>query len=436
MSGNSTSSPSTNDASAPSAGDMAYVRRSGQSRGNTWVIAAVVIVVVIALVVGGGYYAGLWGKAKPSPNNNGCTTNCTKAAFKIPCGSLTAAGSTFVYPLMAVWASDVAGLPCNSTNSGGASSAQVNYQPVGSGTGVTDLTQKLVDIGASDAPLTTTQTNALPGPVVTLPDSAGAVSVIYNLKVTNSAGTVVPLNLSGSVIAQIFQENITVWNNSAITALNPGSKIPGTPIVIEHRSDGSGTTFAFTSYLSLESNYWKGKYGAATAINWPAGSFGQKGSEGVAGAVASTAGAIGYDELNYAQEEGLNVASAAVQNPSGAYIVPTVADTQLAIASAASFPSPTGSWQNFTVLNAAVAGAYPIATFTYLMVYTDVGKVYGSSITQVQAQELVSFLWWITHTGQNASAGLFYVPLPHSVIAVDEAAIADIFYNGVALQSH
>ncbi|MCI4358623.1 MAG: phosphate ABC transporter substrate-binding protein PstS [Thermoplasmata archaeon] len=425
MSGTTQGPPTTNSPPTGSTTDDAYVRKSGQGKSRTTTIAAVAVIIVIALALGGAYAGGLILKPKAST-----------PGYKIPCGSLTAAGSTFVYPLMAVWAASVASAPCDTTNAGGATAAQVNYQAVGSGSGVTELTQRLINIGASDAPLTTTQTNALPDPVVTMPDSAGAVAVIYNLKVTNATGATVPLDLTGPVIAQIFAGNITTWNNTAITALNPGDKIPGTAIVIEHRSDGSGTTFAFTSYLSSESSYWKGKYGAATSINWPAGSFGQKGSEGVAGAVATTTGAIGYDELNYAQEEGANLETAAVQNPNGGYVIPSVSDTALAIGSASSLPSPTGSWQNFTVLNAAVAGAYPIATFTYLMIYQDVGKAYGSSFTMVQAQELVSFLWWITHTGQNDSAGLFYVPLPATVIAVDVTAIADITYNGAHLTSH
>lgn len=411
------SQPSPNAATGSS--DDAYLKKQKGRSNMTWIAVIVVIVIVIALV--GAAYAEGWIGKSSSPNNGG-------GGYQPPCASLTAGGSTFVYPLMAVWAQDYAGQSCSANN--GYSSVDVIYNAVGSGTGITDLTDKIYAFGASDAPLTSSQTSALPGAAVTLPDSAGAVTIMYNIPKVATG-----LNLTGPLLAAIFLGSITNWNDSQIAAINPGVTLPSQAITVEHRSDGSGTTFAFTSYLSLENTTWKNTVGAATSVNWPVGQ-GQHGSEGVAGAVASTTGAIGYAELNYAEEEGNGVGIAKVLNPANNYILPNVADTAAAVAQVSSFPAPTGNWSGFTILNQAGATTYPIATFTYIMTYTDVGKVFGSSFTQQDAQALVSFLWWITHGGQTSATGLFYVPLPAAVTAVDETAIGDILYNGASLTSH
>jgi len=407
------------NAASGSTDEGAYLRKQKGRSTMTWVGVIVVVIVIIA-VLGAGFYAGWFGKSSTSTSGG--------SGYTPPCASLTAAGSTFVYPLMAVWTTSYAGMACNAN--AGFSQVQVNYQAVGSGAGITDLTDKLVDVGASDAPLSSAQISALPAQTVTMPDSAGAVTIIYNIpKVTTG------LNLTGPIIAAIYLGDITNWNNSAITAINPGVSIPSQAITVEHRSDGSGTTFAFSSYLSAENSTWKNSVGAATSLNWPTGQ-GQKGSEGVAGAVASTTGSIGYDELNYAEEEGVNVGIAKVLNPAGSYIMPTVADTASAVAAVTSFPAPTGNWTGFSIINEPGAGTYPIATLTYLMIYEDLGSAYSGSVTQAQAQALVSFLWWITHTGQQSATGLFYVPLPSAITAVDETAINEIVYNGAALTSH
>ncbi len=437
--------PSSTPSSTTSSGDDdAYLKKS-QGRGRNTVIIAVLLVIIIALAgVAGAYATGLIGKKSTTSTSTGTgngnnKTTPTEPTWYPECGgAITAGGSTFVYPLQALWTTDFAGQKCNTTGANGASATDINYQAVGSGTGVTDLTDGLFAFGASDAPLTTTQTNALKSPVVTMPDSAGAVTVIYNLKVTNtSTGKTTPLRLTGAVIEQIYNGTITNWNVTQITSLNPGTTVPSQTITVEHRSDGSGTSFAFTTFLSDASPYWASHVGASTTPNWPVG-IGDHGSEGVAGAVATTTGSIGYDELNYAEEEGTALEIAEVQNPAGNYILPSVADTAYAVNNASNIPSPTGSWQNYSLENGAGAGTYPIVTLTYLMIYTDIGKApaYSGSYTQAEATSIVDYLWWIVHQGQNDSAGLFYVPLPAVIIAEDVAAIGDIQFNGATLTSH
>ncbi|MCI4368781.1 MAG: substrate-binding domain-containing protein, partial [Thermoplasmata archaeon] len=261
---------------------------------------------------------------------------------------------------------------------------------------------------------------------------AGAVTLTYHVNKLQG------LNLTGPILAAIYLGQITNWNVSAITSINPGVVIPTLPIVPVVRADGSGTTFAFTSYLSAENTTWKSTIGAATKVSFPtvSGEIGAIGSEGVAGAVATTNGAIGYVELNYAEEEGANVGIAKILNPAGNYIAPTVADTALAVNAISSFPQPTDNWSGFSILNQPGAGTYPIATFTYIFVYEDLTTIY-KAVTQPIAQALVSFLWWITHDGQTSATGLFYVPLPSLVVtSVCEPALQDITYNGAAQPSH
>lgn len=435
MNGKPRSPPSANAPDMSESSDESYVRKSQGTKSSTMIIVALVVIVIILAVVAGAYAGGYIGKkasTTPPP-----ATNQTAQWLPACGGSLTAGGSTLVYPLMAIWTADYAGQKCNSTGANGATSTEINYQAVGSGSGVSSLTNGLYIFGASDNPLTTSQSAALKSPVVTFPDAAGAVCVIYNLKVTNAAGAVEPLNLSGAVIADIYQGLVTNWNSSEITALNPGLKIPSTTITVEHRSDGSGTSFAFVTFLDQESTYWKTNIPASPSPAWPTG-LGQKGSVGVAGAVAGTTGAIGYDELNYAEEEGANIQYAKVQNPAGNYILPSVADTAYAVDNASNLPAPTGNWTGYSIINGGGAGTYPISTLTYLMIYTDVGTApaYANAYTKTQATALVDFLWWIVTVGQGSSVGLFYVPLPQVLVSLDETGIGDIMYNGQALVSH
>jgi len=371
--------------------------------------AAVVIVVIVIAVVGYGAYAGWF-------------TKKTAATSACPAGTgqtIAGAGSSLAAPLMTLWASQY-------------SCGQLNYNSVGSGAGVTSLTQKTVDLGASDAPLSSTQVSALPAgsTVLTIPELVAGVAIIYDI-----SGVSKGLNLSGSVLAGIYLGTITTWNNAAITSLNPGVKLPSANITVVERADSSGTTYVYTSWLSLENSTWKTKVGAATTVNWPVG-IKESGSLGVAGTVKSDPNSIGYADLAYAITNGL--AYAAVQNPANTYVLPNVTNVAEAAAQAPSLPAPNAEagWDSFSILNEAGTSTYPIATFSYVMVYSDLGAVYCSSESHAHAQGVVAFLWWAVTTGQTYSTGLSYVPLSSNVVLADEAAINSVLYNGQTLQSH
>ncbi|MGP8072021.1 MAG: phosphate ABC transporter substrate-binding protein PstS [Thermoplasmata archaeon] len=376
--------------------------RKGQSRVGLY--AAIAVVVVVVVVLAGGYAAG-WFKSSSTTNTGTCN---------VPSGqTIDGAGSTLVAPLMVAWSLAY-------------TASTYNYASVGSGAGITDITEKTVSIGASDAPMNPAQRAALPGSVLTIPESAGGVVPIYNLPISTT------LKFTGQILAEIYLGAITNWNNSQLQAVNVGVTLPNAAIYVVHRSDGSGTTFAWSSYLSLENATWKADYGHSTVINWPVG-HGSPGNAGVTTTVKGTPDAIGYVDINYALTNG--VAFGAVQNPTGNYIVANVTNIASAIAdSNVQFPSPSGDWYNVTVENAMGAHDYPISTLTYVFIYADGGKTYGSSFTQSQAQALVDLLaWMVSPTGQSYAAPLYYIPLVASTAAFDLSEINSATYNGAAL---
>jgi len=395
-----------------SAGDQ-VVRRKGSSRTGAYIVVGVVVVVVIILLAG--YFAAGWFKpSSTSTSNNGTCTAPTPA-------TISGAGSTLVAPLMTAWALSY-------------TASTVNYASVGSGAGISDITSKTVDFGASDAPLSPSQRAAIPSPgVLTIPESIGAAVPIYNLP---SVATT--LKFTGQVLAGIYMQapGYTNWNNSALQAINPGVTLPNANIVVVHRSDGSGTTFAFSSFLALSNATWASVYGHATTINWPTSEIGSKGNSGVTGTVKSTQYAIGYVDINYALTE--SVAFGAVKNPAGNYIVANITNIASAVKDAsATFPASSGDWYNFTVENSPGAQDYPISTFTYLFVYSDLGVAYGSSMPLTTAENLVNLLLWMvgdnSGQGQTFAAGLYYVPLSPAAATFDTSAIESITYNGAAI---
>ena len=396
-----TSAPTTETPAGPP-----VIQRQKRGRGPMIAVIAVVIVVILVVVVG--WQAG-WFKSSSSSSSGTCVP---------PSGqTLNGAGSTLVAPLMIAWSLAY-------------SDSTVNYASVGSGAGISDITGKTVDFGASDAPLNPAQRADIPSPgVVTFPESAGAAVPIYNLP-----GISTTLKFTGQILAEIYLGTMTNWNNSVLQGVNPGVTLPNAAIVVVHRSDGSGTTFVWSSFLSLENATWASTLGHATTINWPVG-VGAKGNSGVTTTVKSTADAIGYVDINYALTNG--VAFGAVQNPTGNYIVANVTNIESAIKDAnPTFPSATGDWYNVSVLNAPGAHDYPLATFTYLFVYKDPGVAYGSSYSQAKAQALVDFLSWIVSaTGQSYSAPLYYIPLTSAAVTFDQATIASITYNGATLSA-
>jgi phosphate ABC transporter phosphate-binding protein len=303
---------------------------------------------------------------------------------------------------------------------------QINYQGVGSGQGISSLTTKTVDFGATDAPLTDSQRTAAPN-VLHIPETIGAVTLAYNLPVISSG-----LKLTGTVLADIFLGTITNWNDPAIAALNPDLTLPDHTIVTVHRSESSGTTNIFTKYLANVSSNWNDHVGSGTSVQWPGtNTLGAQGNSNVASTIDQTPYAIGYVELAYALQNNLTVAY--IQNPAGNFIAPSLESTTTAVHSGASQGLPTGdqSWTNVSLLNTADPQAYPIVSFTYLLVYKELNVISG--MDQNKATQLVQYLWYIVHDGQQLGPNLQYAQLPDNVISINEATIRSITYNGQAL---
>jgi phosphate transport system substrate-binding protein len=326
--------------------------------------------------------------------------------------TITGAGSTFVFPLMDTWRVEY-----NKINQ----NIQLNYQAIGSGAGIKLLEQKSVDFAASDAPLSASDAKAAPG-VLTIPESIGGITISYNIPGIDKG-----LKLTGPVIAQIFMGNITSWNDPAIASINPGMNLPNQKIVVAHRSDGSGTTYAFTDYLSKISPDWKTKIGQGKSVPWPTGTGGQ-GNAGVASIVKSTQYAIGYVELAYAFQNKMTYAF--VQNADGNSFVEPTLDTIAADAAAASgnLPAADGDWSKVSIVNQPGSNSYPVSTLTYVMIYKDLSTVTGE--TQDKSTAVLAFLNWILHDGQQYSSGLLYVPLPDSVKKIGENGLAQVTFSG------
>ncbi|MCI4324030.1 MAG: phosphate ABC transporter substrate-binding protein PstS [Thermoplasmata archaeon] len=402
-------SGTTPNGAPPGASDLPQEMKGRQQSSSKMAYMAVIaVVVIVVIIVLAGWQLG-WFKSNSSTP---ATASCPAPV------SLTGAGSTFVFPLMYQWYTTYTG-------------STVNYESVGSGTGISDISAKTVDFGASDAPLTPAQKTNASG-ILQMPESAGAVAIIFNLPNVNFAAGK-SLNVNGSVLAQIFLGTIMNWNNTPLQTLNPGLTLPIDPISVQHRSDGSGTTYAFTQFLSSASTQWATQVGYSTTVNWPVGT-GDKGSSGIAGAVETTQYSIAYVDLNYALNNEIHFA--AVENPTGAFILPSVNDTASAIADSkdsTNLPLGTGNWSGVDVENAPGAKDYPIATFTYLMFYQNPYAAYGSSYTLQKAENLVNFLNWTIHAGQSYSEGLYYVTLPSSVVAADVVTLDSMNYNGAAI---
>ena len=336
----------------------------------------------------------------------------TAPAAKI---NLQGAGATFPYPLLdSMIKNYTANVKPN---------VQVNYQSIGSGGGISAYKQPTptVDFAASDAPLSASDAANIPN-ALHIPETIGAVTLAYNLP-----GIASGLHLTGKVIADIFQGTLTMWNDPAIQTLNPTITLPAQTINTVHRSDGSGTTFIFTGYLSSSSTTWNSSIGQGKSVAWPVGS-GSSGNTGVASSVQGIQYSIGYVELAYVLENGMTIA--AVQNPAGNYVQPSLDSTQLAVQSGASSGLPAGdaSWVNVSLLNAPDANAYPIVSFTYLLCYKELNVL--SDMTQEKATALVQFLWYVVHDGQNLAPHLSYAKLPSNVVQIDEVTIQSITFNG------
>jgi len=317
--------------------------------------------------------------------------------------TLLGAGSTFVYPLFSKMFSQY-------------TATKVNYQSIGSGGGILQLTNKTVDFGDSDAPLNADQTAKLSAPVLHIPMTSGAVVVTYNIPGVSAA-----LNLTGKDLADIYLGKITTWNAAEIKASNKGVNLPELPIVVIHRSDGSGTSFIFTDFLTKVNADWAKRVGKASAVNWPAG-LGGKGSEGVAGLVKQTPGAIGYVELAYAKQNHMPFAN--IQNKGGKFITPTIEATTLA----SNVVIPADS--KVSITDTDNPKGYPIASFTWALIYKEQNY---SSRSKARATELVKLLWWNIHQGQADCAPLNYAPLSKAAVKVAEQILKSATYDGKAI---
>jgi phosphate transport system substrate-binding protein len=312
---------------------------------------------------------------------------------------INGAGATFPFPLYSKWFSDYNKLHPD---------LKFNYQSIGSGGGIKQITERTVDFGASDAPLSDEQLTKAAG-LVHIPTVMGAVVVTY------SVPGVTTLKLTPDALAGIFLGKITKWNDAAIAKVNSGIKLPDSAIAVIHRSDGSGTSAIFTDYLSKVSPEWSTSVGHATSVKWPVG-LGGKGNEGVTGLVKQTPGSIGYVELAYARQNKLPFAS--LQNKDGAFVEPSMASTS---AAAAGVEIPEDF--RVSITNATGKTAYPIASFTYILVYKDQADA-------KKGEAIAHFLWWAIHEGQKAAPGLDYAPLPAAVVKKVEAKLKTLTVEG------
>jgi phosphate transport system substrate-binding protein len=315
---------------------------------------------------------------------------------------LNGAGATFPYPIYSKWFDEYA------KTAGG---VRFNYQSIGSGGGIRQIIERTVDFGASDGPMTDEQLKKAPGPLLHIPTVLGAVVATYNLPGNPK------LKFTPDVLADVFLGKITEWNDHRIRAANPGARLPSRPILVVHRSDGSGTTYIWADYLSKVSREWERTVGRGTSVKWPVG-LGGKGNEGVAGQVKNTPGALGYVELAYAITNKLPVAS--IRNPAGKFVEPTIQSTTAAAAGAAeNMPADF----RVSLTNAPGDDAYPVASFTWLLVYRE-------QRDETKGRALVKFLWWAIHDGQTYASDLLYAPLPAPVVKRVEAELEAITFQG------
>ena len=326
------------------------------------------------------------------------------AAAPLAGQSLTGAGATFPNPIYTKW------FDAYSKTSG----VKINYQSIGSGGGIRQFTEGTVDFGASDGPMNESQIQAVNGNVLHVPTVLGAVAVTYNLPALGETR----LKFDGNLLVDIFMGRVTNWSDRKIAALNPGVKLPDIDLIVVHRSDGSGTTYVFTDYLNKFSREWRDKVGYATSVNWPTG-LGGKGNEGVTQQVKQIEGALGYVELIYAISN--NLPYAHIKNAAGNFLEPSL-ETVTAAAAGAKLEKDTDF--RVSITNAPGAQAYPISSFTWLLVKKD-------NKDAAKAKLIQEFLtWMIKPEAQDMAAALHYAPLPQPVIALVQARLPTLRSGG------
>ncbi|HXI04215.1 MAG TPA: phosphate ABC transporter substrate-binding protein PstS [Candidatus Saccharimonadales bacterium] len=327
------------------------------------------------------------------------------AALLVPSGAnaapvqINGAGATFPYPIYSKWFSEYNKIHSN---------IQINYQSIGSGGGIRQITNKTVTFGASDGPMTQQQLKAAPGHIMHFPTVLGGVVPVYNLP-----GHTAELRFSGPVLADIYLGKITNWNDPAIAKDNPGVELPATEITVVHRADGSGTSYIFCDFLSKVSPEYKSRVGVATSVNWPVG-IGGKGNEGVAGLVKQTPGSIGYVELIYALQN--DIKYGAVQNAAGEFVKASIETvTNAAAAAANTMPEDF----RVSITNAPGKNVYPIASFTWILLYQNPED-------KAMSKVMVDFMKWALTDGQQYTSSLGYAPLPKNVVDLEMSALGKI----------
>ena len=323
--------------------------------------------------------------------------------------ALQGAGATFPNPLYQRWCSDY-----NKAHP----SVRLDYQSIGSGGGIKQLSARTVDFGGSDAPMTDDEMKAAGADVIHIPTVLGADVLTYNLPEVSAQ-----LKFTSEEVAGIFLGTIKKWDDPALKASNPGVALPSKDITVVRRSDGSGTTYVWTDYLSKVSPEWKQKVGVEKSVNWPTG-VGAKGNEGVSGQIKQTPYSIGYVELLYAEQNKMPYAS--LKNAAGEFVRPNL-DSISAAAAGASAQMPDDL--RVSITNSPGAGAYPAASFTYLLVYKE-------QSSQEKGKALVDFLWWAIHDGQPTAKEMIYAPLPKEVVGKTEAKIKLLTFQGKPLHTN
>ena len=341
--------------------------------------------------------------AKEGANNSATASSTTSSSG----GSvdLTGAGATFPYPIYSKWFSDYAT----------ATGVKINYQSIGSGGGIRQLSEGTVDFGASDSPMSDDEmSKAKGGAILHIPTVLGADVITYNLP-----GVTAALKLTPAVIADIFMGRVKKWNDSRIASLNSGVSLPNQDILVVHRSDGSGTTYIFTDYLSTAVPAWKTSVGKGKEVKWPVG-LGAKGNEGVAGQVKQTPGSVGYVELAYATQNQLPIA--AIRNKSGQFVAASVPAVTAAAAGAAKALPATTDYR-ISIVDAPGADSYPISSFTWILVYQH-------QTDAVKGKKLVDFLNWALTEGEKSAVTLDYAPLPAEMATTVKAKLGTIDLSG------